>query len=694
MVVKVAVDTGEFVYKVPDELKGIIKIGSVVKVKLRKKEKIGFVTEINPEYKKGIILKYVDDVIKEFMPLPERLIKFAKWCANYYAGETGKILKSAIPKLIKEKLNVYVKLKELPQIESEKEKILAKLLLTRIFGVKLKEIEGKDRRKISSLPVEYIVKREYKLPEVKFKTEEKPPQKLTSYQEKALEKILPQIKKHAFKVFLLHGVNGSGKTEVYMRVIEEVLKMGKTAILLTPEISLTTQMLQRFEARFGEKVGVWHSRLSDRERFDIYHEIVSGKKRIIIGARSVIFLPLKAVGVIICDEEHDTSYKHEESPRYNARVSAVMRARAEKCVCILGTATPSLETYQNALKGKFELIELPERVDGAPLPEIKIIDMRKEENKIISDYLREKIIEKVKKGEKIILFLNRRGYANYLLCRDCGYVPRCQKCDISLTLHLKDKVLRCHYCGYRQELPDTCPECGSAEFIYAGAGTERVEEEIKKILPKVKLVRMDLDTVTYKDAYWDKIHAFESGAQILLGTQMVVHGLHFPKVSLCAIINIDNLLTLPDFRAYERVFQLVMQTAGRAGRGGIPGEVILQTFMPEHPLMKFIRNYDYKGFFKWEIKRRKELNYPPFTHLIRIVVERRKRDSAKEVCEKLKEELEDKADVIGYSICPIEKRSNLYRYHLLLRTENPLKITPFLKNLKGVKIDVDPIDIM
>jgi primosomal protein N' (replication factor Y) len=453
--------------------------------------------------------------------------------------------------------------------------------------------------------------------------------------------------------FLLHGVTGSGKTEIYLQALAHTLAQGKGAIVLVPEIALTPQTVERFKARFSAGtlqtlVAVLHSHLSTGERHDEWHKIRQGRARIVIGARSAIFAPVEPLGLIIVDEEHEHTYKQEEAPRYHARDVAIMRGQMEKAVVVLGSATPSLESYYNAKQGKFTLLELPERVDDQKMPHVRVVDMRQAARNdkgppTFSPQLREAITQRLERGEQTILFLNRRGYSSSLQCPKCGYVANCPNCSITLTYHRPEQKLSCHICGHVDKVPRVCPEatCKNPAIRFAGTGTQRVEEVLTKLFPKARTKRMDADTMKRKEDYRTVLGDFRAGKiDILLGTQMIAKGLHFPNVTLVGIICADLALYQPDFRAGERTFQLLTQVSGRAGRGDVEGEVFVQAFAPFHPAIQYARRHDFNGFYEQEMEFRAQLKYPPYSRVALITLKGRNEEKVQFVAEHLKTELE------------------------------------------------------
>jgi len=536
----------------------------------------------------------------------------------------------------------------------------------------------------------------------------------TSNQEAVLGEIIKGIYSKRFSPFLIFGVTGSGKTEIYLRAIEGVLAQGQEAIVLVPEISLTPQLLSRFKDRFGENLALLHSGLGRGERYDQWRRIWRGDVKIAMGARSAIFAPFKNVGIIIIDEEHDPSYKQEEKLKYHARDVAVVRAKQAEATLLLGSATPSLESFYNAEKGKFRLLHLPERIEGKPLPKVEVMDMRKEGG-IISEKVKVALKKNIEDKKQSLLFLNRRGFANFILCPDCGHTFKCPNCSVTLTHHLRDRSLQCHYCDYRIPAPGDCPKCQGHRLQGMGIGTERLEQEIKSLFPETQVGRMDRDTTSRRRSHLQILKRLESGSiDILVGTQMIVKGHDFPNITFVGVVSADTSLHFPDFRSSERTFQLLTQVAGRAGRGEVLGEAVIQTFNPDHYSILRAKDHDYIGFFQEEIPFRKALGYPPFSRLINFRLignsEKRTKGMAEEMGRigktLLKKRYGKGIEVLGPSTAPFAKMRGKFRWQMLAKGESPQLLHQFAREIvsgmevqikgKGVNldIDVDPVFIL
>lgn len=541
------------------------------------------------------------------------------------------------------------------------------------------------------------------------------PLPLTEQQKKAIQPIKQIIHKEEHKVVLLHGVTGSGKTEIYLQAIQDVLNNGKEAIVLVPEISLTPQMVKRFKGRFGESVAVFHSALSAGEKYDEWRKIYRGEVKVVVGARSAVFAPFENIGIIIIDEEHEVTYKQEDQPRYHARDVAIERGLYHQCPVILGSATPTLESYARALKGVYQLAVLDKRTNNQAMPEVKIVDMRQElhagNRTMFSRLLKLKIEEALKRKEQIILLLNRRGFSTFVMCRDCGQVNECPHCDIALTYHKSSHRLKCHYCSYEEPMPIVCPACQSEYIRYFGTGTERVEEALTKLIPEARIIRMDVDTTRRKGAHERLLERFRNyEADILLGTQMIAKGLDFENVTLVGVLTADSMLHLPDFRSSEKTFQLLTQVSGRAGRHELPGEVIIQTYTPEHYSIQLASQYDYVQFFNIEMRLRRQFQYPPYVFISLITVSHPDHLTAinitEEIVQYLSKHLAPQTSVLGPTPSPIMRIKDRYRYQCMIKykKERHLKeiinmaIRPFEDQMNQdelqIIIDMQPYQFM
>ncbi len=737
--VRVIVDRSirrELDYAVPEPLRDRVAIGSRVRVPFRERSLLATVVATLAESPaKGI--KPIEQLLGEKPVVSPRLIELARWMATYYCCPIETVMRSLLPQVIRKaeigwKKQLFVRLTKLPAIE-ELEKLRRRAprqaeLLEAI--VQLPEaIPAADLLRQTALDnaaLRALVRRGFiELHEQAVERDPHAGEQFIADAEYALneeqtaalkliETALASPQTHP--PILLHGVTGSGKTEIYLQAIRATLARGKTAIVLVPEISLTPQTVERFKNRFAaapDMVAVLHSHLSEGERHDEWHKLHSGRAKIVIGARSAIFAPLEDLGLIVVDEEHETSYKQEEAPRYHARDVAVVRAKLEKCAVLLGSATPSLESYYNAARGKYVLSTLTQRVDQCQMPLIRIVDLRQERRKeksaaILSEKLRSAIETRLTRKEQTILFLNRRGFSTSLLCSNCGKARDCPNCSVALTFHRTNARLSCHLCGHSAAVPKRCPECGENALIYAGFGTEKVEENVATLFPKAVVRRMDADSMTRKEAYRDTLHAFRSGKiDILVGTQMIAKGLHFPNVTLVGIINADLALHLPDFRAGERTFQLLTQVAGRAGRGEAPGEVFVQTYTPFSPSIQFARHHDYAGYFEQELEFREQCKFPPTTHAVLITArsehETHASFSAETLARRLRENLPNEYSISDPAPAPLEKLQGQYRFHILVRGEAIVRLSRLLRQTLDklpfpedvtVAEDVDPYQLL
>ena len=691
----------KFDYKIPEKLEDIITIGSRVLVPFANFKTLeqGYVIKIkqNTEFE-----------VKEIACLEEKLseekIKLARWMARKYFCNVSECIKLMLTpgtkskdiekRLQDKKINfVYMGVSEndidINSLRGEKQKKAIEFIMKN-QGLTIPEImnfSGVSRETINSLVKKgYIEIKQEKVdrnPLSLKKSNENKKLKLTEEQELALEKVENSIEEKKFKEFLLYGVTGSGKTEVYMQLIEKVIKNGKSAILLVPEISLTPQMLDRFIGRFGkDKIAVLHSKLSIGERHDEWIRIKEEKSKIVIGARSAIFAPVKNLGIIIIDEEHDSSYKSESSPRYNAKEIAEKICKENNIPLLLGSATPDINTFyrtnlENIDDRKITLLKLTKRANNSSLPKVKIVDLKKElaiGNKTMFSTLLHKLIEEnLKNKHQTILFLNRRGYSTFIMCRECGYTMKCPNCNISLTYHSFQNKLKCHYCGHEENPVKICPNCGSTKIRYFGTGTQKIEEEVKKEFPEASIIRMDVDTVSKKNSHEEILNKFKKeNIDILIGTQMVVKGHHFPNVTLVGVIEADSSLNIDDFRANERTFQILTQVAGRAGREQLPGKVVVQTYNPNSFAIELSKEQNYDLFYKTEIELRKQLNYPPFCDIIVVGFSGRDNNEISKLSTYVYKLL--KTNLENYNIkvfmpmpAPIDRIKNRYRWRIVAK---------------------------
>ena len=709
-----------FDYHVPTEMEGTICVGDRILVPFGNKKMLeeGFVIGLKEksEYKVKDIAK-----IQSGVKLTPENIELAKLMAKRYFCNIADCIKLMLPpgtssKLIenrvKEKNANFVYLaKDLEDIQedienhvikSEKQKRVLRFLMQNedIQTVDLEILTDTTSAVLKTLEkkgyIEIIAKQVERNPFINKKIEKTNHLKLTKEQQKAFDKIDACIEQNEFKEFLIHGVTGSGKTEIYLQLIGQVLKKNKTAIVLVPEISLTPQMVDRFIARFGqETIAVLHSKLSIGERFDQWNKIKNGECKIVIGARSAIFAPVNHLGLIIIDEEHDSSYKSETNPRYHAKELAFFIAKQNNIPLVLGSATPDIGTYYDAQNGKIELLTLTKRANNATLPEVEVVDLRQElangNRSIFSTKLYNAIETNLKNRKQTILFLNRRGYSTFVMCRDCGHTIQCKNCNITMTYHLNTNKLKCHYCGREEKNVTECPVCKSKNIKYFGTGTQKLEQEIKNLFPNASTIRMDIDTVSRKNSHETILNQFKNeNIDILIGTQMVVKGHHFPNVTLVGVIAADSSIYSEDYRANERTFQILTQVAGRAGRGEVPGKVIIQTYNPDNFAVECSQRQDYNMFYETEIELRKQLKYPPFCDIISIGISDIDEKKVKNVSESLYKNINSliKKENIKVMIykplpCPIDKIKNRYRWRIILKGKLNSKIIDIINMAIG-----------
>jgi primosomal protein N' (replication factor Y) len=719
-----------FHYCVPAEMTGSIRQGSRILVPFGKKQVVGYVLDFSSPPGEIKEIKDISGILNQGPVFTTEQLELGRWMAEYYLCSVVSALQAVILPGIQGRGARTVKC-YYPVLPPEGKPLFSRSLKQEMVweaalampGLSKKELAlaaGTGPGVIDSLVAKGLLRTEAQ--EVR-----RDPYPLagglresvcllSQEQSSALEETACALAGTAPKVFLLHGITGSGKTEVYLRAIEKNLAIGRQAVVMVPEIALTPQMVSIFKNRFGDRVAVLHSRLSEGERYDEWNRVRCGLAPVVLGARSAVFAPLNNPGLIVLDEEHEPSYKQEDtSPRYHARDVALKLAANNGAVVMLGSATPSLESYSRALPGgPYVLLNMTSRIGSRPLPAVRIVDMRGEGQSgnagIFSRELFEGVRDRLDKGEQIILFLNRRGYSTYVVCRDCGQVMKCPHCDISLTYHASGH-LRCHYCNHVLAALGACPECGSRHVGYFGTGTQKVEEEIRMFFPGAGVLRMDGDTTSRKGSHGEILRAFrDREADILLGTQMVAKGLDLPGVTLVGVINADTSLHMPDFRAAERTFQLITQVAGRAGRGDLGGEVLVQTFSPEHYSIRCAAGHDYNEFFKLEMKMRKTMQYPPFVRLARILITGTDEDQvsayAGKICEMVEKEASGgRVRYMGPAPAPLAKVRDRFRYHIILKGQGGTALRRALANIYNsagfrpnrkisLVLDIDPQNLM
>ena len=725
----------ELTYEVDERLANEIQAGSMVLVPLRNMTTSAIVKRLEYadtsqwEFK----LRKIYSFVQPEPVLSPDLIELSEWIKSYYCASTQTVLETMIPTVVRAgKSAMEVKevrlAKELPQEELQKLKKRAPMqasiyeylcenreailqsALMKMLSVSAQSIESLAKKRIIEVYNKEIIRSAYDDDLSNVELIAPTPHTLNSQQQKAFDDIIDDLSSNKFQTRLLYGITGSGKTEVYMQAMQKVLNEGGSCIFLVPEISLTPQTVGRLRSRFKDcGLVLWHSALTNGQRLDAWRALATGKARIVVGARSCIFAPMKNLKLIIVDEEHDGAYKQDKTPRYNGRDAAVMRAKLCNAVCVLGSATPSLETLYNTKIGKYKISEIKTRVDKSKLPTTYIVDMKREKvGAMLSQMLIEKISDRLDKCEQTILFLNRRGYSKIFECPDCGKVEECPHSAVSLTWHKKENTVKCHICGYTAKAPQKCLNCGSDRAKWKGYGTQRIEDVLLSLFPNAKIGRMDRDTMTRRDNYRKVLGEFRSGnLDILIGTQMITKGLDFPKVTLVGIIDADISLKMPDFRSSERTYQLIVQVAGRAGRGDNDGEVIIQTKHPEAPPIQYAKRDDMQAFLEEELENRSEFGYPPTIRIVRQIFRARNQDKLSFVLTKYSElahkALDDICSMTDPTPAPLERSEDFYRWHICYFTtsvkavvkaiEQLKKEFPFDEDIDDV-IDSDPLSMM
>ncbi len=708
-------------YRVPESVRASVKRGSLVRIPLRNRTEMGIVLDVDVEPELPLAqIKYVVGLEQTQPVLTPDLIDLARWMASYYATSFESVMEAMIPAAVRKGMRPQVLRfiglgtrlgdDELAALErrAPKQAALYRFLSQQLNPRPLRKAELLKRLEIPASSCDALVERgvlvethgavergayDDDLSDAEQVSSEA--HALTGEQQAAVDALKCSLAENCFRTHLVHGVTGSGKTEVYLQVLRQALDDGGGAILLVPEVALAPQTVGRLRARLlasGVKAVVWHSHLSNGERYDAWHALTTGEARVVVGARSAIFAPIPKLRLILVDEEHEPAYKQEEVPRYHGRDVAVYRASLCGALCVLGSATPALESLYNAQQGKYRLNRITRRVDDRQLPLVHIVDMKREGRggkgpSIFSRMLIDKMQERLDKGEQSILFINRRGYNKTMLCPDCGYVAMCDHCSITLTHHRDEGVLRCHLCGFEDKAPSICPKCRSPGIKWRGSGTQRIEDIARQFIPKARIVRIDADTMQKKDLFRVILGDFRKGKiDVLVGTQMIAKGLDFPNVTLVGLVEADLSLHVPDFRAAERTFQLLVQVAGRAGRGDRAGEVVVQTYLPYSPPVQFARAQDFDGFAEEELANRREFNYPPFRHLVHHIFRGKNPEKlafyAEQWARKAEELLGPQVEIRGPAPAPIEKIKDNYRYQIWYFMPSISRFMPRLLELR------------
>jgi primosomal protein N' (replication factor Y) len=729
-------------YRVPESLADLVGVGSLVRVPILRSMRLGIVGEIGtPIDFPADKLKLISQVLHPFPALPPDLLELAKWMASYYAAGLDSVIETMLPAAVRNGATIKLEksLVVAQRLTDEEVAALekrapqqAKLyrLLAQQFRPQKKSLVlsrlGQGAAVAAALVKRGVLKEEAsRVERIAYNDDfahgelvASQPHVLNAEQAAAVAAMDESVRAARFQVSLLHGVTGSGKTEVYLRAIDTALKAGGGVIFLVPEVALTPQTVARLRSRLeaiapSHRCVVWHSHLSEGERFDGWLALATGEARVVVGARSAIFAPVQNLRLIVVDEEHEPAYKQDETPRYHGRDVAVMRAKLSQATCLLGSATPSLESFSNAQSGKYRLLELRERIDSRKLPFIDIVDLRIEAMRqrslpVLSRKLVDAMQARFEKREQTILFINRRGYSSSMLCTKCGHVEECAHCSIAMTYHRSDEMLRCHLCADQKPAPARCPKCGAPDIRWKGLGTQRIEEAVRRVLPRARIERMDTDAMSKKNRFREVLSQFRAGKiDVLVGTQMIGKGLDFPNVTLVGLIDADMSMHIPDFRANERTFQLLVQVAGRAGRGDRAGLVVVQTFTPQAEAIQFSRSANFAGFAESELKVRREFKYPPYRHLIHHLFRGPNPEKLKFFAEQwaklVEKEVGNQAELRGPSPSPIEKIKDEYRWQLWYFTNSVTKLVPELVRLRAAfawpddmsqVLDVDPVNLM
>lgn len=731
-----------FTYRLTPEQGEKATVGSRLVVPLGRSLVTAYIVAILDELPAGstlseLELKDAQELVDDVPVCSSEILQLARWVADYYSCPLGEVIKAALPPgmtpsmrrsrnatFAKPKLRRFVRLtsetsngkltdgqqRVISTLETSGPMSLQSLLQTADVGAStISSLEKKARVEI----YDEAVRRDPLSDSLGLKSHE---HMLTIAQASVLEKIEQQMSTGDYAAFLLRGVTGSGKTEIYMRAMQKALSLGRSAMMLVPEIALTPVFSRQLRSRFGDQVAIFHSSLQKGERFDEWTRVKNGEARVVIGTRSAVFAPARNLGLIVVDEEHESSYRQQESPYYNARDVAIVRAQKESAAVVLGSATPSLESFNNARKGKYQLLTLPERIAARPLATAKIVDMRNVfarhgKPKVFSDELLEAIRETHERGEQSIILLNRRGYSSFILCRSCGETIQCPNCDVTLTYHRSERVIVCHYCNHRAAVPRVCPTCGKKYIYYVGEGTEQLEEMLKLLFPALRIARIDRDTTTRRKLFEQTLADFSAGRlDALVGTQMLAKGHDFPNVTLVGVVSVDAGLALPDFRSAERTFQLITQVAGRAGRGDRPGRVLIQTYHPYHYALRHACAQDYETFYEEELRYRQNHSYPPFVALASLLIHGpdlgRVRNDSLELRKQLDAVNQDrKSRILGPAPAPLSRLKGEHRFQILIKSRSRKGLREVadaaLKavadggvNLRSINLEIDPVSIM
>lgn len=728
-------------YRVPPALAGSVEVGSLVRMPIMGGVRLGLVGEVGPPANFPVErLKSLTDVVYPFPALTPELLQLARWMSRYYACGVDAIIETMIPAAVRrgaavKRERLLAVARALPAAELERlaarapqqarlYRFLAEQVRPQPKGLVLRRLNVGPSSVAALLRAGVLREESVRVERVAYadghaggELVAAQPHALNPEQQAAVDQLSRDLAAGSFSVSLLLGVTGSGKTEVYLRAIDEALRAGGGVVFLVPEVALTPQTVARLRSRLeaiagGERCVVWHSHLSEGERLDGWLALATGEARVVVGARSAVFAPVRNLRLVVVDEEHEPAYKQDETPKYHGRDVAVMRAKLAGALCLLGSATPSLESFTNVEAGKYRLLQLTQRVDARQLPYIDVVDLRIEAAKqrglpALSGQLVRALHARLERREQTILFINRRGYSSSLLCRQCGHVEGCPHCSIAMTFHRTDDTLRCHLCGHQRAAPAACTQCRAPDIRWRGLGTQRVEEAVRRVAPRARVERMDTDTMVRKNRFREVLAEFRAGRiDILIGTQMIGKGLDFPNVTLVGLVDADISMHVPDFRANERTFQLLVQVAGRAGRGDRAGEVIVQTFTPQSEAIQFSRRADFAGFAAAELKLRREFRYPPYRHLIQHLFRGPNPDKLRFYSEQwarlVERELGDRVELRGPAAAPIEKIKDEYRWQLWYFTASVSRVVPELERLRSAfawaddvtqVLDVDPVSL-